>query len=107
MTFLICHLVGLERSKRSYRVFGDALGELCFNYVTFSFEATRLYQAFRRIGSRIWKESDAINQIFGTAGKFTIMLERLNAMFPTIINSIGRRNLENSWDRLAIVSNCC
>ncbi len=46
MTLLICYLISLERSKRSYHVFGDVLGELCFNYVTFSFEATRLYQAF-------------------------------------------------------------
>ena len=107
MTLLIRHSVSLERSKRSYHVFGDVPGELCFNYVTFSFEATRLCQAFQRIRSYTRKESDAINQVLGTAGKYTIMLERSNAMFPTIIDSIGRRNLEKSWDRLAIVSNCC
>ncbi|RYP78471.1 hypothetical protein DL770_006884 [Monosporascus sp. CRB-9-2] len=107
MTLLIRHSVSLERSKRSYHVFGDVPGELCLNYVTFSFEATRLCQAFQRIRSRTRKQSDAINQIPGTAGKYTIMLERSNAMFPTIIDSIGRRNPEKSWDRLAIVSNCC
>jgi hypothetical protein len=28
-------------------------------------------------------------------------------MFPTIIDSIGMRYLRDSWDRLAIVANCC
>ncbi|KAK4108119.1 hypothetical protein N656DRAFT_718884 [Canariomyces notabilis] len=113
MTLLIRHFVGLERKKRSYDVFGqdpvfgDLRGELCVKYVAFSVQATRLCQAFSRIRFRTPKESLAIDHVLGAAGRYTLLLKRSEAMFPMIIDNVGRRNLSKSWDRLPIVANCC
>lgn len=103
MSLLIHHSVGLEGKKRSHHVFGDVRGELCIKHVNLSSEVTRLCQAFRSIRPLNRKENHAIDQVLGKVGKYTILLERSNAMFPMIIDNIGRRDLHDGWHRLAIV----
>lgn len=107
MTLLIRHAAGLKRHERSYDLFGDLPGELCIKFVRFSSEATKLCQAFQRTWPRSMEESMAIHRVLETAGRYTYLLERSSAMFPTIIASIGSKGLGDDWDRLAIIANCC
>jgi Heterokaryon incompatibility protein (HET) len=105
MTLLVHHADALERRKQRYGLFGDVPGELCISSVNFSSESTRLCLAFPR--SRTRKESEAIEHILSTAGKYTNLLARSDPMFPTIVSDIKKRGLTDSWDRLAIAANCC
>ncbi|KAL2015271.1 hypothetical protein VTK56DRAFT_5927 [Thermocarpiscus australiensis] len=107
MTLLIRHAASLERHERSCNLFGDLPGELCIKFVRFSSEATKLCQAFQRTWPQSVEESMAIHRVLETAGRYIHLLERSSAMFPTIIASIGSRDLGDDWDRLAIIANCC
>ncbi|KEY71888.1 hypothetical protein S7711_09756 [Stachybotrys chartarum IBT 7711] len=109
MSLLIPHSPGLEKLKRSFgtRLFDDISGELCMNIVNFSYEATRLYLAFKTMKFPPHQAEEAIQQIITTAGRYTLLLGKHESTSPTIISDIGRRNVEQQWDRLAITANCC
>jgi hypothetical protein len=77
------------------------------NIVNFSYEATRLYLAFKTMKFPPHQAEEAIQQIITTAGRYTLLLGKHESTSPTIISDIGRRNVEQQWDRLAITANCC
>lgn len=109
MCLLIPHPPGLERLKRSFgtTLFNDICGELCIDLVNFSYQATRLCLAFQSVKFPSPQAQQAISQITTTAGRYTLLLEKHESMSPIIISDIGKRNLQQQWDRLAIAANCC
>ncbi|RFU25503.1 hypothetical protein B7463_g10831, partial [Scytalidium lignicola] len=121
MALLVPHLESLENmkpyivkpSRRRNVLLGRLRGELCLNSVTFHTAATKLclaYQGQQPPGDTL------CDSILERAGKYTILLQAPNkygnmsapkSMTPTIIADIADRQLEQIWDRLSIVANCC
>ncbi|KAK2601579.1 hypothetical protein QQS21_004897 [Conoideocrella luteorostrata] len=109
LTLLIPHYAALEGQKRSYGVdvFGTVNRELCINAVEFSYEATRICMAFKTAKDVTQEESDAIDQVLMTSGRYSVLLGKHESMTPIIVSDIEKRDIESYWDRLAIVANCC
>ncbi|KAJ3454307.1 hypothetical protein MRS44_018201 [Fusarium solani] len=100
---------GAAMLKRSFgtTLFNDICAELCIDLVKFSYEATRLCLAFQGVKFPSPQTQQAISQITTTAGRYTLLLEKHESMSPTIISDIGKRDIKQQWDRLAIAANCC
>ena len=109
MSLLISHPRSLEKQKRSYDIelFQDIYGELCINAVKFSYEATRICLAVKRTQPVTTEESDAVNHVFSTAARYSVLLENHQSMTPVIVSDVEKREVKFPWDRLAIVANCC
>ncbi|KAK3373174.1 hypothetical protein B0T24DRAFT_657209 [Lasiosphaeria ovina] len=105
----------VEDKRTPYRnpIFGNVDGELCISYVDFLEEATRLcLGCLRNINSHrgpTWmlEMEVTLHQILHRAGKYTYILGRSQPMTPQIVTDIDKREMEHSWDMLAVTANCC
>lgn len=121
MRLLISHPADLVNVKQYSRdrdgrpLFGVAQGELCFQSVLFSEEATKFCRALEQSGaldiearlpsSKTGRE--AIKGVLSAAGKYTILLDPSTPMTPTLVRDVERRDISKPWNRLAITANCC
>ncbi len=105
---LIRHNPLLEQQKLQHSIFGKIPGKLYVKSVRFSEQATRLYLELQK-AARLLSQDDVyrIDSVLRATGRYVLMLHELSAMTPTVITDIEARGMADSWDRLAIVANCC
>lgn len=107
MQLLISHDSSLEEQKLRCRTFGKIPGELCVPSVDFSTKATRLCLALRRMAGLLPAEQQQLEEVLSAAGRYVHLLEDTSSMTPTIVADIEARGIQEPWDRLAIIANCC
>ncbi|VTT62506.1 unnamed protein product [Fusarium fujikuroi] len=107
MTLLIRHPDFLEAKKREYEIFSDVPNELCIQSIRFSEKLTEFCCAVQDKTPQREDVSHHTKYILGAAGNYKILLESSMPMTPRVIADIQRRGLDDAWDKLAIIANCC
>ncbi|KAF5697464.1 heterokaryon incompatibility protein [Fusarium mundagurra] len=107
MTLLIRHPDFLEAKKREYEIFSDVPNELCIQSIRFSEKITEFCRAVQDKTPQREDVSHHTKYILGAAGNYKILLESSMPMTPRVIADIQRRGLDDAWDKLAIIANCC
>jgi hypothetical protein len=100
-------------TQTQFPKFGVIPGELQVQAANFRTEATVFCLAFLRQSGISEDYRSRIAEILKRAGKYSILLTQnnlvrtLEAMSLVIFDDIGRRNITDVWDILAIACNCC
>ena len=109
MELLMRHAPSLDNKKRKLSVFGCIEGELCISSVEFSTEASRLCRALSP-GYPILPEGERgemVRSVLDALGRYTVLLGEEESMSTAIIENVNSRGLQDPWDRLSIIANCC
>lgn len=107
MSLLIRHPQFLEAKKQAYGIFSDIPSELCIKSVDFCEVSTRFCLAVQAQMPQRDDISHHTKRIIQVIGKYTILLDPSMSMTPRIVADIEARGLRDSWDKLAIIANCC
>jgi len=116
MVLLIPHNPSLEDRKQGAGCnLGKLPGELCVGSANFREEATKFCLAYKKAKIPQW-QADICKTILQSAGKYTVLLREpdgngdnvvCKSMSPLILADIGKRDITEHSDLLAIAANCC